>query len=375
MRMNLVVGEALKRAKVNKLVYSNVLAREVMTLSIDKQLPTLNEAREHLSKLSSKPTGSGYRNNKFDQEKYDLNIIVPVYNVEQYLDECLSSILSQKTDYSFFISIINDGSKDNSRGILKKYEKFSNVNIVDQSNKGLSGARNTALQSINSKYVMFVDSDDKLHSNAIQSLLTSAFTNNSDVVEGGFNKFTNDKLLFKKTHNTNNDLKALGNLFGFAWGKVIKSTLFKNIIFPEGYWYEDTVISYLIYTQCKEVSTVDDIVYWYRENPKGITNISKINKKSIDTYWILEQMLEDMKFLDISYTQDIYEETLRQVKLNFTRTRRMDDLTQKSIFTLTANIFQTQFTDFKTQVDIFKDLEKSLKTNDYKQYFQFCTLV
>lgn len=375
MKINLVVGEVLKRTRVNKLVYSNLLTRKAMTLSIDSHLPSVQDARKYLSNVKCKPEGTSCGNNKINEIKYDLKIIIPAFNVESYIDECLSSIISQKTEFSFSVLIINDGSSDNTRNILKKYEDFPFVTIIDQSNKGFSGARNTGLQVIDSKYLMFVDSDDKLHNNAIQSLLTSAFINDSDVVEGGYYKFHNDKILFKNTHNNNNDVKALGNLIGFPWGKVIRSSYFENIKFPEGFLYEDTIISYLVYSQCKKSSTVSDMVYWYRLNPNGISEKSKHDVKCIDTYWILEQMLNDMIKLKITPTQDIYEETLRQVQLNFKRTRRMDDITQKSIFALTANIIQTQFAQFQSKLGIFKDLEKSLRTNNYKQYFQFCTLL
>lgn len=375
MKINLVVGEALKRAKVSKIVYKNTLTRKALTLSIDSQLPSVEEARKYLFIIKPKPKGTSCANNKINEIKYDLKIIIPTFNVESYIDECLSSIISQKTDYTFSVVVINDGSTDNTRNILKKYEDIPFVTIIDQPNKGFSGARNTGLQVIDSKYLMFVDSDDKLNDNSIQSLLTSAFENNSDVVEGGYYKFYKDKALFKNAHNTNNDIKALGNLIGFPWGKVIRSSYFENIKFPEGFLFEDTIISYLVYSQCKKSSTVSDIIYWYRLNTNGVSEKSKYDIKCIDTYWILEQMLFDMEKLKITPTQDIYEETLRQVKLNFNRTRRMDDMTQKCIFTLTANIIQTQFPQFQTKVEIFKNLEKSLKTNDYKQYFQFCTLL
>lgn len=156
--------------------------------------------------------------------------------------------------------------------------------------------------------------------------------------------------------------------------KVIKSSLFENIKYPEGYWYEDTIISYLIFPQCKNASTISDVVYWYRRNPKGNTIASKKKNKCIDTFWILEQMLEDMKKLNIEKTQDIYEETLKQIHLNFIRTQFMDDKVKKSIFILSANIIKTHFKNYNSLDHNYKELEYSLRNNDYNKYFMFCSL-
>ena len=96
------------------------------------------------------------------RKEYDLMIIVPVYNVENYLRECLDSILSQKTQYSFCVVAVEDGSTDGSAAILKEYESHDHVRVIYQENKGLSGARNTAMKEIVGDYVYFLDSDDRL---------------------------------------------------------------------------------------------------------------------------------------------------------------------------------------------------------------------
>ena len=101
--------------------------------------------------------------------KYDVQIIIPVYNVEKYLKECLDSVFNQKTQYKFCVVAINDGSPDNSRKILAEYEKYPNLKIIDQDNKGFSGARNSGLKEIDAEYIMFLDSDDILYDGAIEA--------------------------------------------------------------------------------------------------------------------------------------------------------------------------------------------------------------
>ena len=283
------LSKLLKKTKINSIVYNSKVTYKFLTLFINRdKLPNIDNARAYISYYSPKPLGKCYTKNQINEPIYDLKIIIPAYNVEQYIDDCLSSILSQETDYTFTVTVINDGSTDNTKYILKKYENNPLINIINQSNQGVAAARNKGLQEINSRYLMFVDSDDKLERNAIQSLLSYAFENNSDIVEGSYYSFFNKNIILNKNlHKNNINVKALGNLRGFPWMKVIKSSLFENIKYPEGYWYEDTIISYLIFPRCKNSSTISDVVYWYRRNAKGNTITSNKNKKCIDTfgYW------------------------------------------------------------------------------------------
>lgn len=365
----------LKKTKINKLILNNKVSYKLIASTINQcdTSYSLEYSRNVLEHLSPKPSGSSYSNNEIKQVVYDLQIIIPAYNVEQYIDDCLTTVLNQETDYSYLVVVINDGSTDRTKEILEKYEG-NRVKVINQSNKGFSGARNTGLQEINSRYLMFVDSDDRLEKNAIQLLLKAAYKNDSDVVEGGYYRFKNKHTIISKTYHANeDDIKALGNLRGFPWGKVFKSSLFENIKFPEGYWYEDVIFSYLVFPRCKKSSTISDIVYWYRRNSSGISFTSYKSNKCADAYWIIEQMLEDMKKLNIKKTQDIYDNTLKQIYLCFARTQLMPEEIKKSLFTLLANMIHSEFTDFKTKKKEYKVLEIALRNNDYISFFMFCT--
>lgn len=301
MNFNIILGEALKRVKLNKIAYRNNIMVKSVNNSIKRNYINNNiEARELLNKRNKKPLGKCYTKNILKEPIYDLKIIVPAYNVAHYIDECLKSILIQETRYKIKIVIINDGSTDGTEEILHNYNKYKNIEIINQKNKGLSGARNTALNNLDSKYIMFVDSDDKLEKNSIELLMECALKNDSDIVEGSYFKFDNkNNILYKDIHEYKINLPAFNNIRSFAWGKVIKSSLFENICFPEGFWYEDTVFMYLIFPNCKKASTISECVYLYRHNVKGITVSSRKNDKCIDTYWILESMIEEMEMLNI----------------------------------------------------------------------------
>lgn len=257
---------------------------------------------------------------KGEETPIDLSIIVPCYNVEKYVRVCIESILNQNTTYKFELILINDGSTDNTKYILNQYNKLQNVIIVEQENQGFSGARNTGLKYVQGKYLTFVDSDDILAENAINNWLNAAYKDDYDIVQGGYSYFNDSGSIYSivssKTHIINNPII---NLTGFPWMKIIKSNLFKDLIFPEGYWFEDTIMKYLVYPRVKKAIEINTIVYKYRKNAYGITSTSKKSLKSIDSTWITELMLDNLNKFNITFNKDLYLETINQCLINIQR--------------------------------------------------------
>ena len=106
---------------------------------------------------------SSLSQNKLERPfQYDLQIIVPAYNVESYIAECIDSILAQRTSFRILVTVVNDGSTDQTFSVLQRYADCPEICIIQQENKGFSGARNAALKHIRASYIMFVDADDKL---------------------------------------------------------------------------------------------------------------------------------------------------------------------------------------------------------------------
>ena len=111
-----------------------------------------------------------------------ISVIIPVYNVEKYLKECLDSVINQ-TLKDIEIICVNDGSTDNSLNILENYAKKDNrIIVISQKNKGLSGARNTGLKYCSGEYVSFIDSDDYVSKDLFELTYNNAISNNSDLV-------------------------------------------------------------------------------------------------------------------------------------------------------------------------------------------------
>ena len=147
------------------------------------------KARNRLEAYWHDPKSSCWKENEISEAsgKYDCSIIIPAYNTEKFIDGCLKSVIEQTTDYAVQIIVVNDGSTDRTGELLKKYENIPDLTVIHQNNKGLSGARNTGIRNSDGKYLLFVDSDDRLHGeNAGDKLLTAAFKNDADIVDGNY---------------------------------------------------------------------------------------------------------------------------------------------------------------------------------------------
>ena len=232
--------------------------------------PDAAAAENYLKALAPIPTGTIQADNRITPQ-YDLHIIVPCYNVARTIVRCVDSILSQKTGYTFFVSLVNDGSTDKTPELLERYRADPRVEILTQSNRGLSGARNRALEHIRGKYILFVDSDDTLRKGAVEALLSKAVETNADIVQGGFVNITGHGLVFGRTGYREGSAAETGQTpYGMAWGKVIRSSIFAHLKFPEGYWFEDTIFAFCIGPFRPAHYLIPAYVYNYTRNPLGI---------------------------------------------------------------------------------------------------------
>lgn len=234
---------------------------------------------------------------------------------------------------------------------------------------GQSSARNTALKHINAKYVMFLDSDDYLSENSIEILMNSAYENNADLVAGGYALFNDKGIIEENIFNLDQQVNSVYDIPGFTCMKVFKSDLLKNFCFPNGFLYEDTIISMLLYDQCKTVCVVPMIVYYYRNNVNSISNSYYKDIKSIDTYWIMRYCYEESKKRGIILDNIHCKQYLKQCYVNFLRTRFLPRNIQEYLFVLTENIFQNEW---KHEVFFnerkFRWLKKAIDKNSFDAY-------
>lgn len=305
--------------------------------------------------------------------KPDLSIIIPTYNNANYIGRAVESVITQDTEFSFEIIIINDGSTDDTKLVLSRYNSNKNIIIINQDNKGFSGARNIGIDNANGKYIMFLDSDDYLAPDAIQNLLSVAMDYDADIVEGNYKTFdsngnVNDvnKSCLKLTHVTSPSI----TLRGYPWGKVYKNHLLNSINFPLEYWFEDTVMPFIIFPNAKNCYLIPENVYMYFINPKGITSTFQMKPKSLDTLYITRQLLKDKMRLNQQFTEIDYWLFLNQIKMNYSRTRFLSSKVKKSIFVITCDLFQRYFEEyFNIESDSISEIFNSKK---YKKYIEFC---
>lgn len=219
----------------------------------------------------------------------ELDIIVPVYNTEAYLERCLNSILSQ-TYKDFNILIIDDGSTDSSYDICEYYaKKHDNIKTIHTNNRGLSCARNLGIQVSESKYVGFIDSDDWIEKFMLEKLIKDAKQYNADI--SACNMYACKSLSVKREKNEINDfedsdtkvfynddiLKKYYKLFSVC-NKIFKRELFNSIKFPEGKIFEDARTTYKVANQAKIATFNRYNGYNYFQRETGIIGTLDINK-------------------------------------------------------------------------------------------------
>ena len=215
-----------------------------------------------------------------------VSIIVPVYNVEAYLDKCLESVVNQSFD-NYEVIIINDGSTDKSEEIAQQYTlKYDHVILINQENKGLGGARNTGLKIAQGEYILFVDSDDYIHRDTLMLAYNEAMKKQADIVVFGYtiiDELGNIIKTEKGFENAKSTLKENRELLmcpPVAWNKLIKKDLFVNsgVQFPDRAWYEDLRTILKLYLHAQSFGFVDKSLYFYLKRKGSITNALKTDR-------------------------------------------------------------------------------------------------
>ena len=221
-----------------------------------------------------------------------ISIIVPVYNVEKYLLQCIGSILEQTySDYE--VILVDDGSSDSS-GVICDQVAVNNPRffVIHQENSGLSAARNVGVDHAHGEFLIFVDSDDMLVNDSLERLYISANKYNADMVCGRFirkydnSKFYSEKKVIKKgnlVYDSDKQKMSVfldGKIIGTtAWAKLYRRELFENVRFPIGRYHEDVYTTYKLVDCSKRIVVIPEVVYIYRYNQESITNETFSEKK------------------------------------------------------------------------------------------------
>jgi CDP-glycerol glycerophosphotransferase len=245
--------------------------------------------------------------------KYKVSIIVPVYNVEKYLKQCMESLVNQ-TLREIEIITVNDGSPDNSIEILERYAKKypDKVKVFSTENRGVSHARNYGLDRASGDYVMFVDSDDYIELDMAKKLYRKAIKDHNDLVmcarynvyEVEGKKEPRRKVL--KIFSMNQNFKMserkfeLAHASPFPWDKLYKRSLLEGIRFPEGIRFEDLVVAFEAVTRAESIGVVHEPLYNYRKTTQGgfLNSFSEATKDIVTAFGLLFDFMKEHDLFD-----------------------------------------------------------------------------
>ncbi len=213
-----------------------------------------------------------------------VSVIIPVYNVGEYLQTCIDSVKRQ-TYKDLQIILVDDGSTDGSGLICDKAAKEDDrIRVIHRTNGGLSAARNSGIEEAHGEYICFIDSDDWVDESFVERLYQLAEKDNADVAACGYYRTgseeeaadaVKDREWEKTVHYTNiqavRELIEEKNVKSVVWNKLFKRKLWLHTRFPEGRFHEDEFTTYRVLWEASGVVETDRILYFYRERPSSIT--------------------------------------------------------------------------------------------------------
>ncbi len=310
-----------------------------------------------------------------------VSIIVPVYNIEKYLERCVDTLVKQ-TDRNIEILLINDGTEDNSLDIMERYaSQDSRVKVINKENGGSSSARNLGISLATGKFIMFVDSDDWMELNAVKEMKKMAIEKNADIVKAFYQKNTGkvsqiqnmeigteilevDKKDFKEKIYP---LLINTSVLNSVWIELIKKDIVinNNIKFIETINYgEDQLFNYELYTHSSKVVLLNRPYYHYFYNNNSITTSKGIDKtksrsyNALKNYSKLYQYIKDWGMDNESVRKQIAKRVMREV------TNRT-----KEAFVLSKyNVSKEEITSYIKEIWNDKIFMKSIEINNKEKY-------
>lgn len=280
-----------------------------------------------------------------------VSVIVPVYNVEEYLERCLDSLVNQ-TLKDIEIIIVNDGSTDGSKEKIQKYiNTYKNIVYLEKKNGGLSSARNYGIPYAKGEYIGFVDSDDYVELTMYEKMYNKAIEEKSDMVECDFiweypNKKRED---IGKVYSSKKE--AIIEARVVAWNKIIKKDIIEKtkITFPEGLRYEDIEFFYKIVPYLDKISFVKETLVHYVQRESSIANTQNERTGEIFKVWenVLNYYIENNIFneyrseLEYSYTRILLCSSLKRI------TKVKDKKIRKALIKLTWQNLNKKFPHWK----------------------------
>lgn len=294
-----------------------------------------------------------------------VSVIVPVYNVEKYIDRCLDSLVNQTLE-DIEIIVVNDGSKDSSKEKILEYaSKYNKIKYLEKENGGLSDARNYGLPYATGDYIAFLDSDDFVDYTLYEKMYNKAIEEEADYVECDFywtyphnedNSFKNEitdikkncKLVEDKGYRYTNKSEMFVYARVVAWNKLFKKEVIKEK-FPKGLNYEDIEFFYNNLPNIKKFAFVEEPLIYYIQRSSSIVN--KQNYKTGQIFTIFQNVIDYYK------KNGLYEEYKEEIEYSYVRiltcsslkriVKVQDSVARKKLIYETKQNIKTRFPDWK----------------------------
>ena len=267
-----------------------------------------------------------------------VSIIVPVYNVEKYLERCISSLINQTFD-DIEIILINDGSTDSSKDIIEKYSRQDNrIKVIEEANLGSAAARNAGLDRITSKFVMFLDGDDYYENVCIEEAYKKITKEHADIAIFGSKHFDSKGRLVKEIlPSSSNNLriidhpKILTKIENCTWDKIYKASLFEKekIKYPEGLYYQDFGITFLLFAEATTVTFLNKELVNYTVG-RANSETDEISNRLYDIFKICDLIIKCYKEKGIF--EKYYEELKTICTINIIDKLKMALKSEKKLF-------------------------------------------
>ena len=322
-----------------------------------------------------------------EKESYSLSIVLPVFNVEKYLERCIKSIL-EGTYKDLELVIVNDGTKDDSENIIIRYlEKYNNITYIVKENGGLSHARNVGYTYAKGEYIAFFDSDDYIEKDMYEKLMAKVKDYNYDIVvcdlymeyeQTGKKIYvsSNVEKEYKDVEEDNNEIsirkEIMENIYIAVHNKIYKKELIEKTFengmpFVNGMYYEDIVYTYSILQNTRSISFVKEPLYYYVQRTSSISN--NYDKKLYDIITSVEMLIENA--VENNRFED-YKEILEYIGIRYmygTFMKRIAKTKNKKIYLEGYNrVIQEDKKIYEKYGILGKNKKKNSILNNCKEY-------
>lgn len=292
-----------------------------------------------------------------------VSVIVPVYNVERYIDKCLKSLVNQ-TLKDIEIIVVNDGSPDNSQKIIDEYaKKYKNVKSYIKENGGVSDARNFGIEKSSGEYIAFVDGDDFVLNDMYEKMYEKAKSNNFDIVVCDLNYiYENNNSEIRVSSGFDKDTtdikKAIINNYPVVWNKIIKREIFNNIKFKKGVWFEDVEFLYRMFPLIKSIGVIKEPFNQYIQRKGSITkSVDKRIYNYIDNWNGIIDFYKEKGFYD-EYKKEIEFAYVRYIYATFVKQSTYFDKEEYSnAVDLAIKNVKTNFPHYKKNKYFYRSLK------------------